>query len=84
MTMLNPYFSLYQYPLWTMIILGVLIIWSVIWNGFGLWHAARNKQLGWFIAIMVINSAGLLPIIYLLWFRPKKETAVKLVKKKKK
>ncbi len=45
-------------------------IWTVILKGFALWHAARGGQKWWFIALLVINTLGLLEIIYLIWFRP--------------
>ncbi|MCL4389766.1 MAG: DUF5652 family protein [Patescibacteria group bacterium] len=48
-----------------------LAIWDVVWKGIGLWHAAGNKQKGWFIAILIINSLGILPIIYLQFFQKK-------------
>ena len=44
----------------------VIMIWEVIWKGIGLWHSAQNKQKGWFVAILILNTLGLLPIIYLL------------------
>ena len=47
----------------------VIMIWEVIWKGIGLWHSAQNKQKGWFVAILILNTLGLLPIIYLLWFK---------------
>lgn len=71
----------------------VLSIWMTIWKGLGMWHAARYKQKWWFIAILVLNTLGILPIIYLIWFRPKEEVreakveglkAIKIIKKKKK
>jgi hypothetical protein len=46
-------------------ILVFLAIWELAWKGFGLWRAAQNQQTGWFVALLVINTAGLLPIIYL-------------------
>lgn len=39
--------------------------WSMTWKGLGLWHAAKNKAPWWFIAILLINSLGILEIIYL-------------------
>ena len=50
-----------------------LIIWSVIWKGFALWKSARGNQLSWFIILFVINTFGILEIIYLAFFqiRPK-------------
>jgi len=49
-----------------------LIILAVIWTilkGYALWHAARNGQKGWFVALLVINTLGILEIVYLIWFR---------------
>ena len=43
-----------------------LIIWSFFWKGLGLWASARNKQPWWFVAMLVLNTIGILPIIYLL------------------
>lgn len=45
-----------------------LALWSLFWKGLALWRAAQNKQKGWFIALLVINTAGILEIVYLLFF----------------
>lgn len=55
----------------------VLVVWSLIWKGIGLWYAARNYQKAWFIAILVLNTAGILEIIYLLFFRRDKQPETK-------
>ncbi|TVR14360.1 MAG: hypothetical protein EA391_12825 [Balneolaceae bacterium] len=49
----------------------VLVIWDTVWKIIALWRSARRNQLGWFIAIALINSAGILPIIYLLMNKDK-------------
>ncbi len=49
----------------------LLIAWAVIWKGIALWHAARNKQLVWYIALLVVNTVGILEIVYLIFFRKK-------------
>lgn len=41
-------------------------LWSLVWKGLALWRAAQLKQKGWFIALLIINTAGILEIIYLL------------------
>lgn len=46
--------------------LSLLAVWEVVWKGIALWRAAHRNQLTWFVALLIINSAGLLPIIYLL------------------
>lgn len=51
----------------------VLAAWTLILKGLALWHAARNHQMGWFIALLVINSLGILELVYLLAFRKNKE-----------
>ena len=52
-----------------------LLVWTLVWQGIGLWRSARHEQRGWFIALLVVNSLGLLPIIYLAFFqrKPKKK-----------
>lgn len=47
-----------------------IAIWSLVLKGFALWHAARGSQKWWFLAMLVINTLGILEIIYLIWFRP--------------
>lgn len=47
-----------------------IVLWTVVLKGFALWHAARGSQKWWFVALLVINTAGILEIIYLIWFRP--------------
>lgn len=48
-----------------------LIIWELTWKGIALWKCGRNSQLKWFIAIFILNTAGILPIIYLKFFQKK-------------
>ena len=63
--------DIYQQPFWFIVALLIIGIWSAIWTGLGLWYSAQNQQKGWFIALLILNTMGLLPIIYLLWFRIK-------------
>ncbi|PIS14300.1 hypothetical protein COT64_03435 [Candidatus Shapirobacteria bacterium CG09_land_8_20_14_0_10_39_12] len=39
--------------------------WIVVWKGLALWKSAQKGQKPWFVAILVINTLGLLEIIYL-------------------
>jgi len=54
-----------------------LVIWTLIWKGIALWKCGRNNQLGWFIVLLIINTAGILEIIYLLWFQRKQPEETK-------
>jgi hypothetical protein len=70
---------------WMLFGLIVLAVWEAIWKGFGLWYSAKNQQKEWFVCILIFNTLGLLPIIYLLWFKPeeKKVRNAKPSKKRK-
>ncbi len=52
-------------PTWLLII---TIIWSTIWKGFALWKSARIRQPIWFVVILVVNTLGILEILYLFLF----------------
>lgn len=53
------------------VILVILALWELVWKGFALWRAARRREPYWFVAILIINTAGILPIIYLLFTEQK-------------
>lgn len=44
-----------------------LALWSIFWGGFALWYAARRGEKWWFIIFLLIHTAGILEIIYLLF-----------------
>jgi Family of unknown function (DUF5652) len=53
-----------------MIALWILaILWSLLWKGMALWKAARNNQRGWFVVMLIIQTLGILEILYLLLFQ---------------
>ncbi len=58
-------------PNYLILILIPLFIWSAIWKAIGLWYSAKNRQLIWFLAIFILNTLGILPIIYILFFKKK-------------
>lgn len=45
----------------------LFIVWSVLWKGLALWHAARRGQYWWFVILLVVNTLGILEIIYLFF-----------------
>ncbi len=51
----------------------VLAIVDLILRGLALWRSARVGQKWWFIALLGVNSMGILPGIYLLTHRSKKK-----------
>jgi hypothetical protein len=46
----------------------ILMIWSIIWKAFALWRAAHKEDKAWFVALMILNTAGLLELFYLFVF----------------
>ena len=50
----------------------ILVVWELFWKGKGLWKAAQNKKAWWFVAILILNTLGILPIVYLYFFSKKR------------
>ena len=44
----------------------LIVIWSLAWKGLAMWRAARHGHQAWFIVFLIVNTAGILEIIYLL------------------
>jgi hypothetical protein len=53
-----------HYPPWMI----ALMAWELLWKGFALWRAKKDAQSNWFKVLLLINSAGVLPIAYLFFF----------------
>jgi len=52
--------------------LGIYLVWTLIWKGLALYKSGKNEQKGWFITMLILNTMGILPIIYLIINRRKK------------
>jgi methionyl-tRNA synthetase len=53
-------------------VIAVIIAIDFVLKGIALWKAGNRKDLGWFVALFILNTAGILPAIYLLFFQKKK------------
>ena len=51
----------------------ILFVWALVWKGFALWKSAKLNQKYWFIAMLVINTMGILEILYIFVFSRKSE-----------
>jgi Family of unknown function (DUF5652) len=58
------------------LMLGIIIVWSLIWKGVALWKAARNSHTVWYVFMLIVNTAGILEIIYIFGFSKKGQTAL--------
>ena len=55
-----------------------LIIAVIVLKGYALWHAAKRDEKGWFIALLIVNTFGILEIVYIFYFsHPKRNLDVK-------
>ncbi len=50
----------------------LVFAWSIAWKAAALWRAARNNQLYWFAALMLVNTVGILEIVYIYIFAKKR------------
>lgn len=58
-------------------VVGPLALLDLVLKGFALWRAAKRGQQVWFVALLVVNSLGILPAIYLLLNKNKKTSKKK-------
>lgn len=49
-------------------LLVLLLAWSITWKGLALWKAARNQDKVWYVVLLVVNTLGLLEILYVFYF----------------
>lgn len=88
------YFNILQtqlgIPIWLLVI---IFLWSFIWKLLALWKSARKSNVVWFIVLAVLNTVGILEILYIYVFSEmqqnkrtpmteKKTASKKTVKKK--
>ena len=57
-------------------VLAVIAIWTLVWKGLALWHAGRNNQKVWFVILLIVNTVGILEILYLAFGRKNKNDVV--------
>ncbi|MEK7181224.1 MAG: DUF5652 family protein [Patescibacteria group bacterium] len=53
------------------ILLAIIILWTIPWKGVALWKASHRQEKWWFIVLLVINTIGILEILYIFVFSKK-------------
>lgn len=43
----------------------VLMAWSLVWKGLALWRSAQRGEKIWFVIFLLVNTVGILEMIYL-------------------
>jgi hypothetical protein len=46
----------------------LVLAWSLAWKGLALWKAAQKSQKIWFIVLLIVNTVGMLDILYVFFF----------------
>jgi len=41
-----------------------LSLWALTWKGLALWKAAKNNSKIWFVILLVLNTVGIVEILY--------------------
>jgi len=68
-------------PTWLLII---AVVWSLFWKGLALWKSARKEQPVWFVILLLVNTLGILEILYIFLFSQIKLPEVEKKKRKSK
>jgi hypothetical protein len=50
--------------LWYLALFG----WVIVWKGLALWKAAQQDSKPWFIVLLMVNTLGILEILYIYVF----------------
>lgn len=61
------------------IVLIIAMAWTMVWTGIALWKSARNNQIVWFIVLFLVNTLGILEIVYLAFFQKNQNKAMPVV-----
>ena len=56
----------------------LLIFADLVLRGITLYRSARKDQKGWFVALLIVNSMGILPLVYLFLNKDKMVLAPKI------
>ncbi len=54
------------------------VLWTIPWKGVALWKAAKNNHRWWFVALLIINTLGILEILYIFIFNKRESLRQKI------
>ncbi|HEY4493856.1 MAG TPA: DUF5652 family protein [Candidatus Paceibacterota bacterium] len=55
----------------------ILLIWVLVWKVYAVWMAAKHNHKKWFVALLLLNTASILELIYVFHIQKKTWHAVK-------
>jgi len=69
--MVNNYQELFAHQLWLAPVIAIFAFWTLTWKGLALYRAGANRNVSWFIVLLVVNTLGILEILYYFVFSTK-------------
>ncbi len=51
----------------------LLVLWTLPWKGVALWKAANLRDKTWFVVLLIVNTLGILEMIYIFKIARKKD-----------
>jgi len=60
----------------------VASIWAIVWKGLALWKSSKKDHKIWFVVLLIVNTIGILEILYIYLFSKIKLKDRKRKKKK--
>lgn len=45
----------------------VAVVWTVYWKYRAIWHAVKHENRVWVVIFLLVNTLGILEILYLFW-----------------
>ncbi len=64
-----------------LILTTLLLIWALTWKGLALWKASKKDSRVWFVILLVVNTMGILEIIYFYFIDNTKKEALECKEK---
>ena len=62
---------------WIFALFVIVIIWSQVWKLLALWKSARKGSSVWFVVLALLNTIGILEILYIFVFSEMKRSSKK-------
>ena len=60
-----------------LILLAILVVVMIALKGYALWYAAKRDEKWWFVIMLIVNTAGILELCYLIFVVKKWHTGLK-------
>ena len=58
------------------LLISAFVIWTFLWKGLALYRAGANRSPGWFVVLLVVNTLGILEILYFFILSRKRKREV--------